>query len=77
VHPFACRISDPEGNETGEQTGHVSGDVTQVVPGYVADVTVPIGITIEAARFGTYAVEFQIDDHALQVPLHVVQAGTE
>jgi hypothetical protein len=73
-HAVACRLFDPDGNLMGAQEGQIVSDVEQIVPGYLADVTMPMGVVIDAKRFGTYGVEFEIDGHAARVPVHVVQA---
>lgn len=78
AHVIGCRIFNPAGAMVGEQTGEVTAKVDQIVPGYVADLTVPTGVVIDAREFGTYGVEFSIDDQRLRVPIHVIrlpQAG--
>lgn len=75
-HPIACRLFDPSGNSLGEQGGEMSTEVTQIVPGYVADLTIPMGIVLNVEQYGTYHVEFAIDDHELRVPVHIVDPAT-
>jgi hypothetical protein len=76
AHPIACRLYTPAGDLMGEQRADLTSAVTQVVPGYVADVTMPIGVVLEADEYGSYRVEFQIDDSApLRVPFHIVEAA--
>jgi hypothetical protein len=72
-HPVACRLFDPEGEMMGEQAGQIVGDVNQIVPGYAAEVTIPMAVVIDAQRFGTYSVEFEIDGDARRVPIHIVE----
>ncbi|MGN6371525.1 MAG: hypothetical protein ACTHM1_00820 [Solirubrobacteraceae bacterium] len=72
-HAIGCRIFNPAGEKVGEQAGEIKAKVDQLVPGYVADVTIPTGLVIEAQEFGTYGIEFWIDDHSLRVPIHVIQ----
>jgi len=74
-HPTAVRLFDPDGEALGEQVGQIVSDVKQLVPGYVADVTIPMGVVIDAQRVGTYAVEFEIDGDSKRVPVHVMEAA--
>lgn len=72
-HPIACRIFNPDGDMVGEQTGQVQAQVAQTIPGYVAELTVPSGVVIDARELGTYGVEFSIDGDDRRVPIHVIQ----
>jgi hypothetical protein len=71
-HPVVCRIFAPSGDPIGEQTAGLTVDAQQIVPGYLADVTIPMGIVIETQTYGTYHVEFEIDGHSQRVPIHVI-----
>ncbi|HEY3945732.1 MAG TPA: hypothetical protein VGL78_10930 [Solirubrobacteraceae bacterium] len=71
-HPFSCRIFDPAGKQIGEQGGSLSAESTQIVRGYVAELTVPLAIVLEVTQYGTYHFEFVIDDSDKRVPMHIV-----
>ena len=73
AHVIGCRIFNPAGEMVGEQTGEVRAQVAQIVPGYVADLTIPTGVVVDAREFGSYGIEFLIDDHSLRVPIHVIE----
>jgi len=73
-HPVGCGIYSPDGELAGEQTSMLQGDINQLVPGFVAEVTVAMATDIEATELGSYGVEFAIDGNALRVPIHVVEA---
>ncbi|HST56804.1 MAG TPA: hypothetical protein VLJ42_13035 [Solirubrobacteraceae bacterium] len=73
VHAIACRIFDPDGTCVGEQKANLTGGVTQLVPGYTAELTVPTAIVIDARQYGTYSVEFEIDGHTERVPIHIIE----
>jgi hypothetical protein len=78
LHPFACRIFNPAGEQIGEQTGSLSAQATQIVPGYLAELIVPSAIVLEVTEHGTYHIEFAIDESVKRVPMHIVareQAG--
>jgi hypothetical protein len=72
-HRIACRLFDPDGKALGEQGGQFTGDVTMAVPGYLAELTIPMAVVIDARQFGTHHVEFEIDGDSLRVPVHIVQ----
>lgn len=76
-HSIGCRIFDPRGTQVGEQMGEITGVATQILPGYVAEVTVPMGVIIDAREFGSYAVEFAIDDETRRVPVHILETPDE
>lgn len=74
-HPIRCRIFNPAGEQVGEQSVAMTTEVTQVVPGYVAEVLLPVGVVLAVGDYGTYSVEFQIDDtEPRRVPLHILRA---
>jgi hypothetical protein len=77
AHPVVCRIFAPGGDPIGEQTAGLTVDATQLVPGYLADVTIPMGIVIETREYGTYHVEFEIDGHSQRVPIHVIDPSSQ
>lgn len=72
-HPTVVRLFDPHGQTIGEQTGELVGGVRQIVPGYVAEMIIPMGVVIDAREAGAYGVEFEIDGDALRVPIHVLE----
>jgi hypothetical protein len=75
AHSIVCRIFNPVGDRVDEQTGQLMAHGTQMIPGYVAEIIVPSGVVIDAQQFGTYGVEFSIDEDTLRrVPIHVVEA---
>jgi hypothetical protein len=74
-HPVVARIYNPDGALAGEQAGQIAGDITQVVPGYAAELTLPMGVVIDVQQFGTYSVEFEIDGDTRRVPIHVVESS--
>jgi len=77
AHPVTCRVLDPDGSEIGQQTAEITTELTQVVTGYVAEVTIPMGILLLVAQYGTYRVEWTIDGgDPLPVPIHVVEPPT-
>jgi Family of unknown function (DUF6941) len=77
-HPVSCRIFGPDGGQLGEQSVELTSAVTQRVPGYLADVTLPIGIVLEVTEHGTYGIEFQIDTAPpMRVPIHMVEPPAE
>jgi hypothetical protein len=72
-HDIVCRIFTPAGHPLGEQRARIeNAEVTQLVPGFVADITLPMGVVVHATEAGSYPIEFQIDDDHVRVPLHVV-----
>jgi hypothetical protein len=73
-HPIACRIFNPAGELAGEQRAELKAGVTQLVPGYLAEVIIPMGVVIDAREFGTYHIEFAIDSDQRRVPFHVLEA---
>lgn len=76
-HSLACRLFDPGGTALGEQSGQMATDVNQIVPGYLAELTVPMGVVLNVDQHGTYHVEFSIDDDdTVRVPIHVVDPST-
>jgi hypothetical protein len=76
-HAVLCRLFRPNGESMGEQRAELGASVTQLVSGYLADVTLPIGVVLEITEYGTYDIEFQIDDSPpLRVPIHVIEPST-
>jgi hypothetical protein len=73
MHPVAARIFNPNGQMMGEQAGQITVAGTLRVPGYAAELTVPMGVVIDAREFGTYSVEFEIDGDTRRVPIHIVE----
>jgi hypothetical protein len=72
-HPVACRIFNPKGDRIGEQRGGLRAEGTPLVAGYATELIVPTTIVLEAQEHGTYAFEFSIDDHEIQVPIHIIE----
>lgn len=73
-HRVVCRLFDPGGEPMGEQGTILKGEIDQRVPGYVAEVTVPMGVVLDAQQAGSYSVEFEIDGHRYRrVPIHVAE----
>lgn len=73
-HEIACRIFNPSGAQAGEQTGALTAQATQIVPGYVAELIIPTAVVLEATEYGTYGFEFSIDESHERVPVHIVGA---
>lgn len=71
-HPFACRIYQPNGQKVGEQGGRLKAIASLRVSGYAADLIVPAAVVLDVREYGTYSVEFSIDDSNRRVPIHVV-----
>lgn len=71
-HELACRIYGPDGQQVGEQTARLTSQIDQRVPGYVAEILLPLGVVLDVQGVGTFGVEFSVDDHSLRVPIHVV-----
>jgi hypothetical protein len=70
-HPIACRIFDPQNELLGEQRATLKASAIMRVPGYVAELIVPTTLVLEVKQYGTYRVEFSIDDcQPVNVPLH-------
>lgn len=74
-HEMLVRLFDPAGESMGEQGGQLAAGVKQLVPGYLAELLMPLGIVLNAEQSGTYGVEFVIDGNALRVPIHIVAQG--
>ncbi len=74
-HGVACRSFNAKGEQIGELSGELSvGEVTQQVPGYIAEIIVPMAARIEAREAGTYRFEFEVDGDVRGVPVHIFEA---
>jgi len=73
AHPIVCRIFNPAGKFLGEQRGNLTAQATQLVAGYVAELIIPTAVVLNAESFGSYRLEFGIDESELPVPIHIIQ----
>lgn len=73
-HSIASRILDPDGNATGdplEATFKIGADPGDLQGEWLNQMTMPMAISFEVTRAGTYSLEFRVDSATRQVPLHM------
>lgn len=72
-HPIACRVFAPGGSQMGEQTASLKASAIPIVPGYVAEMTIPTALVLEMREYGTHRIEFSIDGNSVDVPMHCIK----
>jgi hypothetical protein len=71
-HRLGCRMFDANGNSMGEQSATMKAKAALMIPGFLVELILPTAVVLEIREYGTYRVQFFIEDATLDVPIHFV-----